>query len=517
MRTNIVTVGLFDNFESFVGWAEELELKYLCTDSSKLETIRQGISSGILSLEIIICFDQVSQECKDLFADIHVRLLSFENFVRGDSSCGVSNVTPDDPCFLALTSGTTGPAKFCVVSHSNLMSNLSASLYLAQTITNEETYLSYLNFSLLGEILFIFLLAASEGRVGLARSPSSLSSDAQVLKPTMMLVVPRILEYIHDLIKSKVENLSGVSRSLYNRAFATKLKNYERTGALKHKIWDALVFGKAKNVLGGHLKIIVTGISMCPPDLVRFVRIVLGCDVLEGYGIIEAGISNFVSQPGDVLTGHIGGPLMNLEARLHYTGLLFDELSHYYGELYVRGPGVCSRYYKKGDVIHRNGWMATGDLVAIIPETGAFTFIDRIENIFKSRSGKCVCLQKLEVLYRTSKAVAQICCFSDIKIEGIIAVVVPDLEFVRTKWKTGNAERFCKSEEFSQAMIREFLVIERVYKLRPHEKVVKIVVELEPWTSEELVTPTLKIKRFMIRLKYADQIDKVIKDYISDF
>lgn len=499
-----------------VKWTEELDLRYLCTYSEKLEVLRQGISSGILKLEIVIVYDFVSKECKDDFFSIGVKLLTLDEIIKGDGVSSPVVAKPEDPCFLCLTSGTSGPGKFVVVTHANLMSNLAACLYLAQTITSEDTYLSYLNFSLLGEVLFVFLVMASEGRVGLAFEAKDFAKDAALLKPTMMLVIPRILEFIHEMIKRQVDSLSGVSKSLYQKALAAKLHNYESSGTLKHKIWDSLVFSKARKVLGGNVKLIVTGLTICPPEIVKFIRIVMSCDVMEGYGLIETGIANLVSRPSDKSTGHIGGPLINTEIKLRYTGNIFEEFHSYYGELYIKGPQVSTRYY--GSAIRfEQGWMPTGDLVALIPDTGAFVFIDRLENIQKSRSGRCVCIQKLESLYRQSKCVAQICCFVNQQVEGLIAVVVPNLEFVRTKWKTKKVERFCNSSEFTDLLLRDFLVIERIHKLKEHEKVVKVIVELEPWVSEDLVTQTLKIRRFKLRERYESQILAAIKEYLVNY
>lgn len=517
MRTNIVTVGLFDNFENFVSWANELKLRHLCTSSDKLANIKIALTTNLLMIESIIVFDHISKSTKEEFDEIGVKLINFDRLSKGDGVPENDHSELENPCFLSLTSGATDRSKFCIISHLNLISNLSGCLYLSQEITSEETYLSYMNFSVLGEILLIFLITASSGRIGVSSNPKEFIKDAKYLKPTIIVAVPRVLEFISSSVKSTVDQLSGISKSLYNKAYASKLEKYEKTGSLKHKIWDSLVFKKAKKSLGGELRIIVTGLGITNKEIVRHLKIVLGCDILEGYGLVENTVAVSISKPGDIFGGHVGGPLINIEAKLHYTGLLFEEYTNYYGELYIKGDTVSGKYYgKPGNCLDKNGWLATGDIVTVIPETGAFKFIDRIENISISRSGRYICIQQLELLYRQCNIVAQILCVGNKMIEGVIAIVVPNIEIVKKKWKSPNIERFCRSEEMNNAILREFLVVERIYKLREHEKVVKVYVETEPWVCDEVVTPTLKLKRFKLIEKYQGVISEMVQEYLAN-
>lgn len=515
MRTSIVTVGLFDNFENLVTWADELKLKHLCTSSDKLANIKIALASNLLTLESIIVFDHVNKAKKEEFLLLGVKLINFDSLTEGDGVTENDLTEENDPCFLSLTAGSTSRAKFCIISHLNLISNLSGCLYLAQEITSDETYLSYMNFSVLGEILLIFLISASLGRIGLASNPKDFIKDAKFLKPSIIVAVPRVLEFISTSIKNIVDQLSGISKSLYNKAYASKLEKYEKTGSLKHKIWDSLVFKKARKSLGGELRIIITGLGITNKEVVRHLKLVLSCDILEGYGLVESTVAVSVSKPGDINVGHLGGPLINIEAKLHYTGLLFEEYTHYYGELYIKGNSVSGKYYNiPGTSLDTNGWLPTGDLFTVIPETGGFKFIDRIENISISKSGKYICIQQLEILYRQCNIVAQIFCIGNKLIEGVIAIVVPDLEVVKKKWKSTNVERFCKGEEMSNAIMREFLVVERIHKLREHEKIVKVFVETEQWVGDEVVTQTLKLKRFKLLEKYQEIINRMVQDYL---
>jgi long-chain acyl-CoA synthetase len=517
LKTPIVTVGLYNNVQELINWSESLQLKHLFTSSDKLSTIFGSCESGLLQLTLIIVVGSFSKETEEEFLEIGVKLVNFHQLAQGNGRAKADLTPAEHPCFLSLTAGTTESPRFVVVNQVNLLSTLHSCFHLAQEVSSEDSYLSYMNFSLLGEVVFIFLISLTGGRVGLAFEPLNFLNDAQVLKPTFMISVPIIIEKLYSGIRAKVDSLTGLSKSMFNKGFAKKLENYKKTGELKHKIWDSLAFKSIKNLLGGKLRVLVIGTAMCSKDITRFLKIVLGCEILEGYGMIESTVTAFCTYPGDPETGTIGGPLLGIEARLHYTGMIFEEYTHYYGELQLRGPSICQSYYGLiQPSIDKDGWYTTGDIVALIPETGALSFIDRKSFIYKSRSGKSICSQKLEVLYKQSKLISQLLIIGHSSLEGVVAIVVANSEYIQSKWKVSNLSSFIKSKEFEDAVYREFLVIERIYKLKEHEKILQVWIESEPWDSDELVTQTLKLRKYRLVSKYSAIVDQLAENYLKN-
>lgn len=517
LRTPIVTAGLYERFEEFLAWAQVLKLKHLFTSSDKLEAILTACILKELVLQSIIVSGNIDESIKESFGKLGTQVIKIEQLFVGDGKALSDFNDEHHPCFLSLTSGTTEPSRFCIVTQFNIIGTLASVFHLAQDVSTEDSYLSYMNFSLLGNIIFIFLISISGGNIGIAFDPLNFTQDAQIMKPTFLIMVPQVLEYLYNGIKEKVAQLNGISKSMFNKAFASKLKKYEKTGELRHKFWDSMVFKRIKNILGGNLKVIVMASALSNRDMVRYLRIVLGCEVLEGYGMIECTVASFCCYPGDSSTGVFGGPLLGYEVKLHYTGMLFDDQTHYYGELMIKGPGLVQRYYGKPELLTSpTGWYSTGDLVSIVQETGALKFIDRINFIYKSRSGRWICTQKLEILYKECKLVSQFLCIGDRKVEGIFAVIVPNQEFISHKYKPSNYTAYCSSSEFKKALMREFLVVERIHKLQEHERILDVFVETQKWAGDDVLTQTLKLRRYVLIERYLEVLEKMRNEYLEN-
>ena len=515
MSTHIVTVGLYSNIDKLPGFAQSLDLKYLFCPAEHLCRVIELQRAGEISLEIVVVMDNIGTEAAQACITAKIRLISFEELTLGEPRGEPETIDTGEPYCLSLTSGTTGPAKFCIISHQNLMANLSSVLYLSSEVATEESYLSYINFSSLGEKVFVLMVTASGGKIGIARNAVDFKKDMKYLQPTVLLTVPRMLEFVYNSIKNSVDSLTGISRSLFAKGYKAKRKQYERTGSFRHVLWDALVFKKVKKVMGGNLKYLVVGAAMCNAEVVKYLRIVLGCHILEGYNIVEGTACSLCTLPLDPNCGYVGGPLINLEVRLRYTGISIEEHNGYCGELLMKGQSISGRYYgAEGAAVDSEGWLHTGDMCALIPETGAFRFVDRIEYLGKARSGKCVCVQKLEIVYRQCPFVAQILVVADQRIEGIVAVVVPDRAVVSGRWKEKDVRSVYVSREFMEILIREFAGLERTFKLKEHEKILRVFVESEPWAGDELITPTLKVRRNKIIEKYQLEIEGMVSEIL---
>ena len=236
MSTSIVTVGLYNKLDNFVDFAFWLSLKYLFCPAEFLEGIISLQKKNEISLELVIVCDSVSPEVLLDCNNLNIQVVRFEELVEGQFRGEEGLIDLNDPYCLSLTSGATGQPKFCIITHLNIISTVSSSLYLSQEMTTEDSYLSYLNFSVLSEKIFIFLVSASGGKIGIAKNSIDFKKDSKYLKPTFMVAVPRLLEFLYNSIKKQTDALKGLSRSMYTKAFTTKLKNYEKNGELKHKI-----------------------------------------------------------------------------------------------------------------------------------------------------------------------------------------------------------------------------------------------------------------------------------------
>ena len=114
--------------------------------------------------------------------------------------------------------------------------------------------------------------------------PLKLFEDMQVLKPTVMATVPRILSRIYAKVYEGVTTKGGVTEWLFNKAVNAKVENYDRNGDLHHALYDKIIFAKVRNLFGGNIKKMVSGSAALDPKILKFFRIALSIPVFEGYG-----------------------------------------------------------------------------------------------------------------------------------------------------------------------------------------------------------------------------------------
>mmetsp|Transcript_8874 Transcript_8874/g.8855 ORF Transcript_8874/g.8855 Transcript_8874/m.8855 type:complete len:175 (+) Transcript_8874:262-786(+) len=148
---------------------------------------------------------------------------------------------------------------------------------------------------------------------------------------------------------SKQKNLKGF---LLRSALKRKFENYDKNGSIKHAIWDKLVLRAARRILGGKIRVLCTGSAPMNSKILKELRIILSCSIIEGYGLVEGSIACLCSMPGDNSLGHVGGPSPGLEMKLSKENLpedfKFEEYKGKIGELCLRGDSIFVGYYSLG-------------------------------------------------------------------------------------------------------------------------------------------------------------------------
>lgn len=158
---------------------------------------------------------------------------------------------------------------------------------------------------------------------------------------------------------------------------------------MTHCLWDRLVFGKVKAMLGGNVKLMITGSAPISGEVLDFLKVAFCCQVLEGYGMTETSGGSVTTVPGDPNAGGIvGGPLQNVKVRLRdlpEMGYLSTDKPHPRGEVCFWGPSLTPGYFKnpeKTAELYEGEWLKSGDVGMVYPN-GAIKIIDRAKNIFK--------------------------------------------------------------------------------------------------------------------------------------
>ncbi|CAA7405906.1 unnamed protein product [Spirodela intermedia] len=464
--------------------------------------------SQIPSVRLIVVVDGVDEKMPSLPVTAGVKIVSYSKLLQQ----GRSNVQPfrppkpEDVFTICYTSGTTGTPKGVVLTHKNMIANV-AGFNTNVPFNPSDIYISYLPLAHIYERANQVALAYYGVAVGFYQGDNlKLMDDLAVLRPTIFCSVPRLYNRIYAGIMNAVKTSGALREKLFTTAFNSKMQAIAN-GKKPSPIWDRLVFNKIKARVGGRVRFMGSGASPLSPDVMTFLRVCFGCEVIEGYGMTETSCVISAMNPGDNLTGHVGSPNASCEIKLvdvpemNYTS---DDLPYPRGEICVRGPIIFQGYYKDDlqtrDVIDEEGWFHTGDIGLWLP-SGRLKIIDRKKNIFKLAQGEYIAPEKIENVYAKCKFVAQCFVYGDSFNASLVAVISVDQDSLRG-WASSNGvqyedlEQLCRDPRARAAVLADLDAIGREAKLRGFEFVKAVTLVPEPFTLENgLLTPTFKIKR----------------------
>uniref|UniRef100_A0A8R7QDE5 4-coumarate--CoA ligase n=1 Tax=Triticum urartu TaxID=4572 RepID=A0A8R7QDE5_TRIUA len=341
---------------------------------------------------------------------------------------------PEDVATICYTSGTTGTPKGAVLSHENLIANVAGSS-LGVKFYPSDVYISYLPLAHIYERANQIALLHYGVAIGFYQGDNlKLMDDLAALRPTVFASVPRLYNRIYSAITNAVKDSGGLKERLFRTAYNAKRQALVN-GRNPSPMWDKLVFNKIKARLGGRVRLMTSGASPLSADVMEFLRICFGGEVLEGYGMTETSCVITTMDIGDKLIGHVGSPNPSCEVKLvdvpemNYT---CEDQPYPRGEICVRGPTIFRGYYKDEvqtrDVIDNDGWLHTGDIGLWLPG-GRLKIIDRKKNIFKLAQGEYIAPEKIENVYAKCKFIAQCFIYGDSFNSFLVAIVAvePDV------------------------------------------------------------------------------------------
>ncbi|KAJ1539571.1 Long-chain-fatty-acid--CoA ligase 5, partial [Nowakowskiella sp. JEL0078] len=195
-------------------------------------------------------------------------------------------------------------------------------------------------------------LAYTGCKIGFYRGDTAkLFDDLSTLSPTIFVTVPRIMYRLRDRILQNVSSSSSFKKAIFNLSFNSKLKLLREGRVTRNTIWDTLVFNNIASKAGGKIRFILTGSAPATPEVIDFLRVVLGCQVIEGYGQTENFAGATATIIGDYQSpygSHVGVPFPCNEIKLvdvEEMGFLATNLPNPRGELCIRGYNVMKGYW----------------------------------------------------------------------------------------------------------------------------------------------------------------------------
>ena len=419
-----------------------------------------------------------------------------------------NSIKKDDLATIIYTSGTTNRPKGVMLSHWNIISNI-INCQDRLPILPGSTALSFLPVCHVFERMLTYLYQYDGLRIYFAESIEKISENLQEVKPNILTVVPRLIEKIYDKIFAKGTELKGIKKRLFFWALGLGF-HYEPYGAngfwyeIQLKIARKLIFSKWREALGGRIQMIVCGSAALSPRLAK-VFSAAGLTIMEGYGLTETSPVISVNRESGRYwkIGTVGKPVNNVEVKIAEDG-----------EILVKGENVMLGYYKNAEQTAENiteGFFHTGDIGELDAE-GFLKITDRKKEIFKTSGGKYVSPQLIENQLKLSRFIENAMVVGEGE-KMPAAIIQLNFPFVK-EWarrhnlKIGNTNaEIAKSEEVHNRVAQE---VERVNRhLGKWEQVKLFDFTPDEWTIDEgLLTPTLKLKRRVIKEKYIDIYNK---------
>lgn len=425
---------------------------------------------------------------------------------------------PDDLFCIMYTSGTTGDPKGVMLTHNNLASAV-ACCKLDTAFGPEDVHISYLPMAHIYEMLICLVGFTCGGSAGFWRGDIlGLLDDIAALRPTLFVGVPRVFNRIYDKVLASVGDGGRLKQLLFNYALSSKKSSLE-AGATS-SIWDKIVFKKITDLMGGRVRMIVSGSAPLGAEVHQFLRITTGAIVKQGYGLTESSALLCVQLGCDPNSaGHVGPPAPSCEVKLvdvpemGYTSSTNPQR----GEICVRGNNVFKGYYKAQDktdeVLTKDGWFHTGDIGEWQPN-GVLKIIDRKKNIFKLAQGEYVAVEMIETILIRAKYIMQIFIHGDSLKDYLVAIVVPDAETV-LPWAKANGlpsdmATLASHPKLKKLLYDDIVATGTASKLNGFQLPRQFHIEPVPWSVENaLLTPSMKLKRPSIKNHYQPQIDKL--------
>jgi long-chain acyl-CoA synthetase len=477
------------------------------SDSVVLEKLKT-IQKNVPLLKEVYSFDQIAN-CKNWN---ELLILGQDQSNQDVVEDRKNNVLPSELATIIYTSGTTGKPKGVMLSHNNIVSNVLDSSPRIPFEEGTSRALSFLPICHIFERVILYIYQYYSVAIYFAESIEKLSDNIKEVKPTVFSVVPRLLEKVFDKIYAKGSDLTGIKRKLFFWAIELGLRYepYEANGfwyELQLKIARKLIFSKWQEGLGGNLTVMVSGSAALQPRLTR-VFAAAGMPVMEGYGLTETSpvISVNDMRNGGFRVGCVGRVINNVTVKIASDG-----------EILCKGPNVMMGYYKDEQLTNEviiDGYFHTGD-IGIIDGDGFLKITDRKKEMFKTSGGKYIAPQLIENAMKQSLFIEQIMVIGDGE-KMPAAFIQPSFDIIR-EWAKKHQEDV---GDLNEEIASNPKVIARIQKevdfinekFGNWEKIKRFELTPNIWSIEggEL-TPTLKLKRKVVREKYKELYDKIYR------
>jgi long-chain acyl-CoA synthetase len=411
----------------------------------------------------------------------------FEKKISSSKDFFNLDIQRKDIACIIYTSGTQGNPKGVMLSHGGILNNCEgANLLLKEFISKIPKFLTWLPLSHSYEHTVQFVQIVVGAQVFYAESIDKLIKNMGDCSPEIMTAVPRFYQNLYQKINSTFSKSKGLKKLLVNQTviLGKKKLNKEKlllSESIVNFICEALVRKKIKRQFGGNLKAFISGGGALDYEVGSFLN-AIGLPTLQGYGLTETSPVVSCNSIKDIRVDTVGKPFMGNSVKLANDG-----------EILIKGENVMLGYWKNEEETNKvlkNGWLSTGDIGEFDGEFLKIT--DRKKDIIITPGGDNISPIKIENDLNKSKYIEQSLVFGDNK-PFLVALLV-------------------LSPEYNDISVDEVQIeLEKInINLSRIEKIKKFLIIKKQFTIENnMMTPTLKLKRYKIIETYKNEIEKL--------
>ena len=422
----------------------------------------------------------------------------------------IQNQQPEEFASIIYTSGTTGEPKGAVITQhamTTMLMNVEATIKGAFN-SNDKTLVFLPLSHVLGRCDSLLPLVFGWQAV-YAESLEKLVENLALVKPTIMVAVPRIFEKIYAKVNEQISQGSVIEKQAFkwaiNRAeryFSKIDKDLSPSSAeiIEFNLANKIVFSKIYNRFGGKIRYFVSGGAPLSPEIIKFLRYA-NLTILEGYGLTETVAPCCLNPLSKQVPGTVGRPMGDVQFKFGPDN-----------EILIKTEAMLKEYYKNPEATAasiKDGWFYSGDIGEFTPE-GYLKITDRKKDIIITSGGKNVAPQKIENMAKTRPHISQLVVIGDQRnyLTGLVGIekerFLPLLDELAlpSDCSVMDIAHHDKVKEIIQKEIDEIN-----QELAQFESIKKFTIITEEFTTENFLTPSLKIKRKLVVERFKDEID----------
>lgn len=558
----IMSAGAVDVVRS--SQAEKEELLFILADSGStalvvedrktLKKLRERLDDLPIQVVVLLSDEEPGEQST-------LKVLNFSQVMEIGANNSLQPVTQNRETLATLlyTSGTTGKPKGVMLSHGNLLHQITTLDSVIKPQVGDRVLSILPTWHTFGRTAEYFIL--SQGCTQIYTNIRQIKRDFKEFKPHYMVGVPRLFESIYEGVQKQFREQPANKQRLVNTLLSLSQRYIEACRILQgltlkphslvskllsgiqipalflgHALAEQLVYKKVREATGGHIKQVISGGGSLAMHLENFFEIV-GIDVLVGYGLTETSPVLSARRPSRNLRGSAGQPIPQTEIKIVDPETRQPLPTGEPGLVLARGPQVMQGYYQNpqatAKAIDSEGWFDTGDLGWLTPQND-LVLTGRAKDTIVLTNGENIEPQPIEDACLRSPYIDQIMLVGQDQ-RSLGALIVPNLEALQ-KWalsqnlhlrlppdishQTGSEQPQTGLEEIDldSKIVKDLLRQELNREVqnrpgyRPDDRIGPFKLILEPFSIENgMMTQTLKIKRPVVMERYRDMIDEMFE------